>query len=154
MHSAPAIRYPVARSLRAGAVLLAVWCLAGVVCLWWWWQGGASGLQAAAVSAVWWLGASAACLQWRVSPTGALRWDGEVWWWQVAGEDEVLVSAQVRLDVQGGLLVHMPDAPWRARWVYLERATLPTRWADLRRAMFAAPSSAPSVQTQGAIVPP
>ena len=149
MHAAPAIRYPVARSLRAGALLFAVWCLACVVCWSWWWQGGASGWHAVALAAVSLLGASAAHAQWRVSPTGGLRWDGDTWWWQARGEDEVLVSVQVHLDLQGGLLVQVPGAPWRARWLYLERSVLPERWADLRRAMFAASSSVPSVQADG-----
>lgn len=154
MHSAPAVRYPVARSVRAGAFLLGVWSLAAGVCLWWWLWGGAAAWSMAAALLSLLLGAVLAFVQWRDMPVGDLRWDGQAWWWQFAGEDEVSVSVAVRLDLQRGLLLHMAgQLPRNAHWCYAERAQLPARWSDLRRALYAPFSSMPAPASGAALLP-
>ena len=154
MHSAPAVRYPVARSPRVGAVLLGAWSLAAGMCLWWWLRGGATPWHMAWALLSLSFGAVLAIVQWQGMPTGNLRWDGQAWWWQFADEDEVLVNVSVRLDLQHGLLLHMAgDLPWRAHWCYAERAQLPARWSDLRRALYA-PHSSTSVPASGAALLP
>lgn len=152
MHSAPAVRYPVVRSSRVGASLLGVWAAAAAVCIWWWLQGGVSAWHLLVVLASLFIGGAVAFLQWHRSPVGDLRWDGQAWWWQFADEDEVSVNVQVRLDFQQGVLLEMTGWRRRAVWCCPERATLPARWADLRRALY---SSAITVAPdRGAISPP
>lgn len=154
MHSAPAVHYPVARSARAGVVLLGAWSLAVGVCLWWWLRGGAAIWPMAGALLSLSLGAGLAFVQWQNMPVGHLRWDGQAWWWQFAGEDEVAVSVAVRLDLQHGLLLQMAGRlPWHAHWCYAERAQLPARWFDLRRALYA-PLSSPSAPARGASLLP
>lgn len=154
MHSAPAVRYPVARSVRAGAVLLGIWSLAAGVCLWWWQRGGAAAWPMAGTLLSLSLGSVLAFVQWRDMPVGDLRWDGQAWWWQFAGEDEVSVSVVVRWDLQHGLLLQMAGRlPWRARWCYAESARLPARWSDLRRALYAPVSSSSAPANGTALLP-
>ena len=151
MHSAPAVRYPVARSTRVGVVLLVAWGLAGAMCLWWWLRGGAAGWPLVATLLSLLFGAALALVQWRGMPAGSLRWDGQAWWWQAGDEDEVAVSITVHLDLQHGLLLHMAGPlSWRARWCYAERAQAPARWSDLRRALYAPPLPSSSAPTRGA----
>ncbi|MGC3983248.1 MAG: hypothetical protein QM777_00170 [Pseudorhodoferax sp.] len=151
MHSAPAVRYPVPRSARAGRVL-ALLCLAPAApCLYGW----ASGLPVAALAiscAGWLLAAAVVLLQWRGMRAGQLRWDGQAWWWlpdDAAQADEHAVSISVHLDLQSAVLVRMAGAPGRVHWRWLARAAAPARWSDLRRALYqrhAAPPALPEPQ--------
>jgi toxin CptA len=143
MHSAPAVHYPVAKSLRAGLALAACWCLAAATCLWWWIAGGASAVQAAWAVACLLLGAVVACRQWRDMPVGALRWDGQAWWWQ-SHEDDMSVTVQVRWDLQHAALLYLKGMPLRRRWALVERRSQPSRWDDLRRALYSPVFASPS----------
>lgn len=146
MHSAPAVRYPVPRSARAGRAL--AWlCLAPAApCLYGW----ASGLPAAALAAVgasWLLAAAVLLLQWRGMHAGQLRWDGQVWWWlpdTAAQADEHAVTVALHLDLQAAVLVRMVGAPGRVHWRWLERAAAPAGWSALRRALCQGRVAAPT----------
>jgi hypothetical protein len=141
MHSAPAIRYPVARPLGFAACLFGAWTLAGAVCLWWWFHGGATAWQGGFAALTLLASGVVGIAQWRGMPAGAMRWDGQVWWWQTGDEDEVLVGPQLHLDVQSGMLLHLAGLPRSAAWRYVTESSQPARWSDFRRAVYA--STAP-----------
>ncbi len=137
MHSAPAVRYPVPRSARAGRVLAALCGLPAVACLLWW-QAGVSAPALAAFGAAWVLAATICVFQWHHLRAGRLRWDGQAWFWlpdAAAEQDEHAVTIQLRLDLQSVVLVHMKGAPGMVDWRWLERSAAPQRWNDLRRAL-------------------
>lgn len=130
MHSAPAVAYPVARSARAGMALAVLVALAAAPGLWWAYQGAAV-WSLLAVGAVWIVASVVAVLQWRRTPRGQLRWDGEAWWWSDP-HGERGVRPRVRLDLQAMLLVQTAG-PFG--WHWLESGVAPSRWDDLRRAL-------------------
>jgi hypothetical protein len=138
MHSAPAVRYPVPRSARAGRAL--VWlCLAPAAPCLYGWASGLPAVALAAICASWLLAAAVILLQWRGMRAGQLRWDGQAWWWlpdDAARVDEHAVSIVLHLDLQSGVLVRMVGAPGRVHWRWLERSSAPARWGDLRRALY------------------
>ncbi len=137
MHSAPAVRYPVPRSARAGRVL-ALLCLTPAAPFFY---ALASGATAAALSIVcvgWLLAATVVLFQWRGLRAGQLRWDGRAWWWlpdNAIQSDEYAVNVVLHLDLQSSMLVRMTGAPGSVHWCWLERVAAPARWSDLRRAL-------------------
>lgn len=137
MHSAPAVRYPVLRSVRAGCVVAALCALpvlAWIVA----WMAGLSAAALAVVAAIWLAACGVAVLQWRGMRLGRLRWDGQAWWWQPdepMHADEHAVSVDLRLDFQSAMLVRTVGASVGAGWCWLDRAAAPARWGDLRRAL-------------------
>ncbi|MFT3717996.1 hypothetical protein [Pseudorhodoferax sp.] len=140
MHSAPAVRYPVARSWRAGSVPVLLAGTALAVCGWWWRQGTAFWPLAVVLASV--VPALAVGLfQWRGMRPGLLHWDGAHWWWSDAADatqrGEYAVVPDLRLDLQHGLLLRLHGLPRGTRWRYLERSARPQSWNDLRRALYA-----------------
>jgi hypothetical protein len=154
MHNAPAVSYPAGRSRLAGAVMLAAW-LAGVAGLAMW----ASQVQAAAAAfaAVWCAAVAVGGIAWRGwlrSPVGTLTWDGESWSWS-AGAITQAGMPEVALDAQRLLLLRWNAPAGRTSWLWLERAGLPARWDDLRRAVYsrASPQALPGAQRPGEAKP-
>lgn len=150
MHGAPSVTYPVGRSRFAAALLLLAWLLgAASLALWslrsWgpvWQVAAAAGLLVA-------LGAASAWCWW-CAAQGELAWSGESWTW-TSGACAQAGEPQVALDVQRFLLLH-----WRGgkggTWLWLERACLPGRWEDLRRAVYsrARPDALPAATLSAA----
>jgi hypothetical protein len=139
MHSAPAVRYPVPRSTRAGRLLAAL-CVLPSVPLLLWWGDGAQPVAMAVFAVAWACAAGLAGLQWRAMAAGQLRWDGQAWWWlpdEAAAHDEYPVSVALRLDLQMTALVRVDGTPgWAGGWRVLERSAAPARWNDMRRALY------------------
>jgi toxin CptA len=134
MHGAPSVSYPVGRSLFAGALLMAAWLLglAGVIAFAW---HGASPARlavaaAACIACGCWAGA-----WWRRQEAGLLAWDSAAWSWSAAGPGVEAGAVRVVLDLQSVLLLRW-DAQGRTRWIWVERARLPSRWDALRRAVY------------------
>jgi hypothetical protein len=151
MHSAPAVRYPVPRSARAGRAVAWICLAPAAPCLYGW----AFGLPVAALAAIgasWLLATAAIFLQWRGMRAGQLRWDGQAWWWlpdDAAQADEHAVSVALHLDLQSAVLVRMTGAPGRVQWRWLACVAAPAHWRDLRRALYQrslAPSRVPEPQ--------
>ncbi|MBA2964169.1 MULTISPECIES: hypothetical protein [Ramlibacter] len=135
MHHAPSVSYPVGRSAWAGAILAATW-LAGALACAAWLATGAPAWAPLAVAAVLLGTASVAARSWWQQPAGLLAWDGARW--TLASGASPAVDAgrlDVALDLQGLLLVRWA-ATDRARWLWLEKGRLPTRWDALRRAVY------------------
>ena len=136
MHKPPAVDYPVGRSRFQNFLLLALWLgVAGVDALWFFqadrfdwrnWLGVALTLAAALI----------ALRIWRVSPVGALHWDGQAWWWDSGGiRAGGVVSPD--LDLQSVLLLGFKAHSGARHWFWLERGAAPARWSALRRAVHA-----------------
>jgi hypothetical protein len=146
MHSAPAVSYPVGRSRDADRLLFGLWAL-GAAC------AGAAVLHLDAM-----LGGRAALLAlsvlfaggaaWRLgrrAMPGELRFDGRDW--SLGGVSPTLAArAEVCLDLQFLLLLRLVEPGRPQRWLWLERRAQPSRWPDLRRAVY---SRAPTPEPVG-----
>jgi hypothetical protein len=137
MHSAPAVSYPVVRSAFEGALLAGTWLIGGLaVAVWMYQMQQVSALQSSTLMGISLAtGAWAAWRWWHVA-TGSLEWDGEGW--HRGGPQAASGQVHVALDLQGFLLLR-----WRAEipgpdtnWIWLERSAAPSRWNDLRRAVY------------------
>ena len=134
MHSAPSVTYPVGRS-RWGASLLALAWLAGVTAtLQWTLHHEVASVRLAAAWLVLLATGAAAAWKWRAAPRGSLAWDGAGWTWDGLAA-AATGSVRVSVDLQRVLLVQWRGAG-QAQWLWLERASSPERWDDLRRAVY------------------
>ncbi|MEO7242830.1 MAG: hypothetical protein ABIW85_07930 [Variovorax sp.] len=151
MHSAPAVTYPVRASWPAMRLQGLIW-LAGcaVVGLWCWqsdrlgWRQG-MGLAALLMTA---LAAGAATMSTRRQQVGALCWDGQ-YWLCTATRCPIGTPLRVALDVQRLVLVRF-GGRCSLGWCWLERASAPGLWLDLRRALHARPPLQGAAASQGA----
>ena len=101
------------------------------------WRFGLAGLLVLA-------GGMAARAGWKRTPGGQLAWSGDAWRWESPsyqnGSTEQKLS--VIADLQSMLLLRIENQTGASLWLWLERATLPERWLDLRRAVFSPHRSA------------
>ncbi|MGZ5195681.1 MAG: hypothetical protein ACXWB8_09600 [Ramlibacter sp.] len=138
------------RSRFAGALLLCAWLLGAVACVAWRLASPASGLRSAAAATALVLAAGIGAWHWWRMPAGTLTWDHEQWSWR--GADMAAGAAlQVSLDLQHWMLLR-----WRSgrlsSWLWLERASRPEQWSDLRRAVYsrARPEAPPTARPSAA----
>ena len=137
MHSAPSVIFPVGRSRMARRLLWSVWGLGAAVLAVWCVQFSGSAWRTALLAAVLPLSACAALAASRMGqesrlqcnvllcPCAASAWLGPA-------------LATVHLDLQSLVLVRLLESGRAAAWFWLERASCPERWLDLRRALHAA----------------
>lgn len=134
MHNAPAVTYPVGRSSIQGALGLALWLpgTAATVA----WALTSPGLRSVALAACLNLavGALAAASWWRTRP-GELQWDGGRWQLDRCGHARD-GQARVVMDLQACVLLHWRADHGAGDWLWLDRASAPARWDDLRRAVY------------------
>ena len=134
MHNAPAVTYPVGRSSIQGMIGLALWLLGALSVAAWsmtspevWRVAGAAGLTVgvAMLSGVSW---------WR-SRTGLLQWNADGWQLQLGGHwgDG---QPSVALDLQRCLVLRWRASRGTGNWLWLDRASAPAHWDDLRRAVY------------------
>lgn len=141
--SAPAVRFPLVRSGRLLASLLACALLAPATMGGIMWQGHfPSPLHGLVFVLIWLLAATAAVLWWRRLPAaGWLDWNGAEWMVQAEGVPQRVCPAEsmkVAVDVQEALLLRCAWGPGaRCVWLWLERRHAPTAWLALRRALYA-----------------
>ena len=138
MHSAPSVSFPVGRSRMARRLLGFLWTLgAAALCAWMLQFSVPFGWRTALLmAAVLFAGLAA----WRASRLGAgaeLRWDGQHWSCSASASFHA-ATATIHLDLQSLMLVCLQEPGRRAAWLWLDRACLPARWLDLRRALHAA----------------
>jgi toxin CptA len=135
MHAAPSVSYPVGRSPFAGALLAGLALLGlAAACAWAleaFALGWRQGLAFAAVGAC----SGLALLAWLRSPVGMLRWNGRDWQWQ-EGDVSRDGRVEVTVDLQARLLVRWTGEGASARWLWLERKSVPSHWDALRRAVY------------------
>jgi toxin CptA len=150
MHSAPSVSYPVGRSRFAAALLLGPWVLGLATCIAWRLQSPASGFRPVATAVILVLVGALAAVSWWRMPEGTLAWDQEQWQWPGGNAGSGTIPV-VSLDLQHCLLLRW-GAGRGATWLWLERATRPEQWADLRRAVYsrATPESLPKARPSAA----
>ena len=145
MHSAPSVSYPMGPSRVAKGGL------------WGLWLGGLIGAVAAlAASDTFgpraWILVAAVLLAFIVlrqslseierSDGSTLHFDGQRW--ALSGARPVREGrVEASLDFQSWMLLSLSEPGRSRRWLFLERATDPQRWLDLRRAVY---SRAPTVR--------
>lgn len=139
-HPAPAVHYPVTRSLWLASIL-AFWSLAGCLALTAWAALGARthGGAIAAAAALWLVCTALAAWFWRASPVGTLVWSGSAWALEplpAGGAGAVCATLQVGLDLQRCLWLRLQPEEGRPLWLWLEQGNAPQQWGDLRRAVY------------------
>ena len=149
MHSAPSVSFPVGRSRLASRLVWAAWGLGAAVLAAWCFQfEGAAWRTAWLASAVLLAGVAAAQAA-RLGEGARLQWNGQHWSCEGAVRLHSAV-ATLHLDLQSLMLVRVEEAGRGAAWLWVERASCPPRWLDLRRALHA---SAAARETQDEVVP-
>ena len=134
MHGAPSVNYPVGRSRFLGAWLLAAWLTGAAANVGWWFQAqpAPSRLLPAVLVLV---GAGLIAWHgWSRTTGGELAWDGEHWSW-AGTTDAANRGVDVGIDLQRHLLLRWGSGPG-SRWLWIDRASRPERWDDLRRAVY------------------
>jgi len=147
MHDAPSVSYPVGRSPWAAALAAALWLAGAGATLAWSAQPQVAAWRIALAWTAVGVAGVAAWRAWRLAPRGLLTWDGADWNWNDAGGGRL----QVALDLQRVLLVLWHGGEDR-RWLWLERASCPARWDEMRRAVYsrARPAALPAAQPPAA----
>ena len=137
--------YPVNRSSTLGFLLLACWGAGAGVLTLWVLAGPVLGLRSAAGLLLAACTGAAAWVSWQTRRNGHVAWDGECWHWDAG--DDMSSSEESKLsvvaDIQSALLLSF-EAEGRAKqWLWVDRASQPERWMDLRRAVYS-PRRAPA----------
>ena len=152
MHAAPSVSYPVGRSAFAAGLYGAL-ALLGLLAVSAWalqsptgWRPLAGFAAVLATAALAWLG-------WRRAPSGTLRWDGALWHWEEPGA-VCTGQPELALDLQSRMLLRFRPDAGGARWLWLERASAPSHWDALRRAVYSRASAPIPAFPQGGKEPP
>jgi hypothetical protein len=70
--------------------------------------------------------------------TGALDWDGQVWFWEPAGAEALPGAVAVAIDLDRWMLLRFTPEQGTRRWLPLARAAHASAWSSLRAALFGA----------------
>jgi toxin CptA len=135
MHGAPSVSYPVGRSRFAGAFIAAAWLFAAAGLALWASQVNPSTARMAGAGCVLVAAGAIGLRGWMRSPGGQLAWDGEGWRWLDAARAEG-GEPFATLDLQRVLLLRWQPQGGSGRWLWAERASQPSSWDDLRRAVY------------------
>ena len=142
-YTAPAVRYPFARSVVLAILVLLISAASGAgVFAFAVAQGRAgSGLQWTGVLALaaWVIASLCALRYWWCAPSGELVWDGQGWAIHFVADEEPLAlrgPPQVLVDMQAWLWVMAVHGDLRRSWIWLERSRQTERGGALRRAVY------------------
>ena len=136
MHNAPSVSFPVGRS-RFQGWLLGLISLIAVLADWLWClQADSIGWRQGLFLLILLVTLVDSVLVWQRTPTGSLRWDGQVWSWNSVNAPVSGVLA-VHLDLQFCLVLSLRQVNGVRIWLWIERRGDATRWDALRRAVFA-----------------
>lgn len=137
MHAPPSVSYPVGRSAFAGRAAAAILAAGLAATLAWSLQAPFGARQVAAFLVL------AACAvlaarAWLRSPAGTLHWDGTGWTWEEGGAAGTVPAGRpdLALDLQSRLLLRWSGEDGAVRWLWAERASDPSHWDALRRAVY------------------
>jgi toxin CptA len=136
-YNAPPVTYPLGRSRFQAWFLVSLW-LAGVLLAVSWflmvprldWRLDVVCLSIAVTGV-------AALAAWKNSPSGQLVWDGQMWCWESPGYQAGVAEQQLSViaDFQGLMLLRIENQARASMWLLMEKAAMPERWLDLRRAV-------------------
>lgn len=143
MQNAPAVSFPVGRSMVAARGMAFLWALGVFSAAY---LAATTSQPSRTLAIAWVLGLGtglAALIHWRKLPNGFLRWDRNVWQFAPSktgiGEPVTLGEVSVCLDLQSILLANFQAPSGRRYWFWLERKADMAQWRILRRAIFAQP---------------
>lgn len=134
MHNAPAVTYPVGRSSIQGALGLVLWLAGAAATTGWAMTSPDARLVAVAASLCLAVAVTATASWWRTG-TGELQWGVDGWQLHLRGRARG-GEPVVALDLQGSLLLRWRAARGAGGWLWLDSASAPARWDDLRRAVY------------------
>ncbi len=135
MHKAPAVIYPVRRSVLH-VCLLGLSSLTGVLAGWYWCIGSSCEPWRQWLYAITLLLAGLVAFRnWWFSPNGTLRWDGQGWQLDVLNS-RLGGIVSLHLDLQAWLLLCLRSEDGSRKWLWLERRADPVNWHALRGAVF------------------
>lgn len=134
MHRAPAVNFTVKRSRWQARLIVCLGLMAVVaLAVFGWEQAGVDArFGILAFSTV--LAGSTACVGWRRSPQGSLRWDGQHWYWSGFAKDTAC-RLELVMDFQSVVLVSIRAEAQALAFLWLEAAPDATNWKPLRRAI-------------------
>lgn len=139
-HTAPAVRYPVQRSLLLLRALVLCAVSGGLTLLAWGWQGTGTRQHGLPLffAVVLWL--SACIVAWRFWANGVrgfLAWNGQDWTLEALPHlSAVAGKLTVHLDLQAHLWLRWKSGAGDTHWLWLEQRSARGRWSDLRRAVY------------------
>jgi toxin CptA len=153
MHAAPSVSYPVGRSAFAGALYLLLAGAGLAAACAWTWQSHAPGWRQALAFSLVVAGASFAASGWLRSPQGRVHWAGGGWNWEEGGASAA-ARVELALDLQSRMLLRLGAEGAGVRWLWAERASDPSHWDALRRAVYSRASAPIPTAPQGGEEPP
>ncbi len=138
--NAPSVSYTVGRFPWLVRVLALLWLMGAVATCAWWsasaehdWRPGLGAVAVLLSGGGLWHGI-------RHLPTGRLQWDGWAWSWRDQFDPaRSLPAPQVVLDLQGLILIRWPGQTDLPSFLWVDGASDPAHWLDLRRALHARP---------------
>ena len=146
IHNAPPVVYPLGRSNFLNRLLLGLWFSGLLLSILWLlivqrfdWRIGSAFLAVLCAGLAVRSGL-------KNLPTGQLVWDGNAWRWESAGYQTGIAEYDVSVtaDLQSRLLLRLENPASASLWLWLERGSLPERWLDLRRAIYATRRASPA----------
>lgn len=144
MNNAPSVDFPVGRSRFEAVGLASVAALGAAATAAWAVQSPVGSVGPMWAAGLWLAATALAAFTWCRTARGTLAWRLGRWHWLdvpetggagVAG-DPPAARLSVALDLQRHLLLHLNAPPARPRWLWLSRDMAPSRWDDLRRAVY------------------
>ena len=93
----------------------------------------------------------AAYAGWKNAPVGQIAWDGQLWRWESLGYQTGIAEQQLSVvaDFQSVLLLRIENQAHASLWLWAERAAMPERWLDLRRAVYSPHRALPRIGQHG-----
>ena len=137
-HSAPPVVYPLGRSGFQGCLLAGLWLIGLLVLLLWYDRARQIDWRIYSGAAALVVAGAAAYIGWMNSPVGQIAWDGQFWRWESPGYQTGVAQQQLSViaDFQHLLLLRIENQAHASLWLWVERKAFPTRWLDLRRAVY------------------
>lgn len=140
MHNAPSVTYPVKPSSRVLLLLAVLWVVGAASVAAWCSQADGVGVRHVIGLVAVGLTACLVGLGWERASHRSLHWDGQ--YWSLDGADPVrMAQATVHLDFQSLLLLRL-KVDRSVSWLWLDQDASPMHWRAVRRALFAATTSA------------
>ena len=119
-------------------MLSGLWCAGLLLSALWLYTSRPAAWPISVAAASVFLAGAAARFGWKNSPTGQLGWDGQFWRWESPGYQAGVAEQQlcVIADFQHVLLLRLENQAHASLWLWAEREAFPSRWMDLRRAVY------------------
>lgn len=142
MRNAPAIQYPVQRSVFLMFASGLVWVAGAMLCAGWCAQDGYPAWRIPVTIVVLLATGGLALHALLHLKVGMLLWDGGSWQWSDTdnqGIENLLTEVIVEMDLQARMVLKITLADGNSSWIWVEAQSLPFSlpWLALRRAVFA-----------------